>query len=421
MQGQVLTQEGKTVLQEIVQDRDLGVSPFEPVVLIASRNYSELGIVSGKEYIVPAFVAAIYQQSLNDNASEQTLRSICNGIAITAAVLTTPYTAGGSWAAYTTVAAGFVAGVDEALKKGRLQLGKSDEYDSKYASFYDAWNVLYNTTLAIDALANVPQVIRSIRSLDLIISTKNVYQNAKTSKLAAKFEGLWKSGKSATAVVSETVKATGKYSLASISKERGFIDLLPNLLKKEGLTMDDFRYMMLKNVNALTESEKVKLARIRNAIHKPDANTVMQKVIPKTDIENYINPTSNYYKQIGGYVSTAADTKHLKTFNDLYYGERLDYTNSKFFMSANSCGIIRFKNTRSSEVVIPIGSQYNGYDYPFTAHGFTSGSNGRLGVPEWHFQSRIDIQEGTEIWEIFNDGTEELRAIFVGVKFNRVK
>ena len=421
MQGQVLTQEGKTVLQEIVQDRDLGVSPFEPVVLIASRNYSELGIVSGKEYIVPAFVAAIYQQSLNDNASEQTLRSICNGIAITAAVLTTPYTAGGSWAAYTTVAAGFVAGVDEALKKGRLQLGKSDEYDSKYASFYDAWNVLYNTTLAIDALANVPQVIRSIRSLDLIISTKNVYQNAKTSKLAAKFEGLWKSGKSATAVVSETVKATGKYSLASISKERGFIDLLPNLLKKEGLTMDDFRYMMLKNVNALTESEKVKLARIRNAIHKPDANTVMQKVIPKTDIENYINPTSNYYKQIGGYVSTAADTKHLKTFDDLYYGERLDYTNSKFFMSANSCGIIRFKNTRSSEVVIPTGSQYNGYDYPFTAHGFTSGSNGRLGVPEWHFQNRIDIQEGTEIWEIFNDGTEELRAIYRSGKFVIIK
>ena len=195
LQGQVVTQAGKTVPQETFQEGNLSVSPFEPVVLIASRNYSELGIVSGKEYIVPAFVAAIYQQSLNDNASQQTLRSICNGITITAAVLATPYTAGGSWAAYTTVAAGFVAGIDEALKKGRLQLGKSDEYDSKYASFYDAWNVLYNTTLAIDALVNVPQVIRSIRSLDLIISTKNVYQNAKTSKLATKFEELWKSGK----------------------------------------------------------------------------------------------------------------------------------------------------------------------------------------------------------------------------------
>lgn len=218
LQGQVLTQEGKTVLQEIVQDRDLSVSPFEPVVLIASRNYSELGIVSGKEYIVPAFVAAIYQQSLNDNASQQTLRSICNSIAITAAVLTTPYTAGGSWAAYTTVAAGFVAGIDEAIKNGRLQLGKSDEYDSKYASFYDAWNVLYNTTLAIDALVNVPQVIRSIRSFDLIISTKNVYQNAKTSKLAAKFEGLWKSGKTSINI-NEIQGQARKIAIAKYGKE----------------------------------------------------------------------------------------------------------------------------------------------------------------------------------------------------------
>ena len=410
LQGQVVTQAGKTVPQETFQEGNLSVSPFEPVVLIASRNYRELGIVSGQEYIVPAFVAAIYQQSLNDNASEQTLRSICNGIAITAAVLTAPYTAGGSWAAYTTVAAGFVAGVDEALKKGRLQLGKSDEYDSKYASFYDAWNVLYNTTLAIDALANVPQVIRSIRSLDLIISTKNVYQNAKTSKLATKFEELWKSGKSATSVVSETVRATGKYTLASISKERGFIDLLPNLLKKEGLTMDDFRYMMLKNVNALTESEKVKLARIRNAIPKPDANTVMQKVIPKDDINKYL---SGDYIEVGGSVAIASDTKHLKSFEDYYYGLRLDYIGTKFHISKNSCGVIRFKSKDiPGNIVIPKGGTFDDWDYPFTATGFTSGNRGRLGIPEWNLLRRVKFNEGDEIWEVSNDGKEILGAIY---------
>ena len=59
--------------------------------------------------------------------------------------------------------------------------------------------------------------------------------------------------------------------------------------------------------------------------------------------------------------------------------------------------------------------------YPFTVHGFTSGNNGRLSVPEWHFQSRIDIQEDTEIWEIFNDGTEELRAIYRSGKFVIIK
>ena len=420
LQGQVVTQAGKTVPQETFQEGNLSVSPFEPVVLIASRNYRELGIVSGQEYIVPAFVAAIYQQSLNDNASEQTLRSICNGIAITAAVLTAPYTAGGSWAAYTTVAAGFVAGVDEALKEGRLQLGKSDEYDSKYASFYDAWNVLYNTALAIDALANVPQVIlRSIRSLDLIISTKNVYQNAKTSKLATKFEELWKSGKSATSVVSETVRATGKYSLASISKERGFIDLLPNLLKKEGLTMDDFHYMMLKQVNTLTEAEKMKLARIRNALPKPNANTVMQKIIPADDIEQYI---SGQYLGVQGSIAIASDAKHLKTFEDYYYGLRLDYKNTKFHISKNSCGVIRFKSSKTPQnIVIPKGGTFDNWAYPFTSTGFTSGNNGRLGIPEWNLLQRIDFEDGAELWEVFNDGRETLRAVYKDGKFNTIK
>ena len=51
-------------------------------------------------------------------------------------------------------------------------------------------------------------------------------------------------------------------------------------------------------------------------------------------------------------------------------------------------------------------------DYPFTAHGFTSGNNGRLGVPEWNLQRRVKFNEGDEIWEVSNDGKEILRAIY---------
>ena len=423
LQGQVVTQAGKTVLQEIVQDRDLGVSPFEPVVLIASRNYSELGIVSGKEYIVPAFVAAIYQQSLNDNASQQTLRSICNGIAITAAVLATPYTGGGSWAAYTTVAAGFVAGIDEALKKGRLQLGKSDEYDSKYASFYDAWNVLYNTTLAIDALANVPQVIRSIRSLDLIISTKNVYQNAKTSKLATKFEELWKSGKSATSVVSETVRATGKHSLASISKEHGFIDMLPELLKKEGITEEEFVNYTNYIRKELPYTPRAQIARLRNSVPSPTAETVMQKVIPASDLEKYI---SGQYDKIQGFMTKAADTKYFKSFDDFYYGLRLDYDGTKFFLDEGCCYAIRFKSKEVPlNIIVPRGRDFKD-PYPFTSHGFTAGIKGRIGVPEFTIPRNprnlgISIENGTEIWKITRDGKQTLYAVFKEGKFIVIK
>ena len=205
--------------------------------------------------------------------------------------------------------------------------------------------------------------------------------------------------------------SVGRYSLANISKERGFIDLLPDLLKKEGLTMDDFHYMMQKNVNALTEAEKAKLARIRNAMPKPDANTVMQKVIPADDIDKYINRQTAYYKRVGGSVSVASDTKHLKTFDDYYYGLRLDYEGTKFHLSKNSCGVICFKSDKvPTNIFIPTS---NNWEYPFTAHGFTSGNNGRLGVPEWRLsKDGIEIQEGFEIWEIFNDGTEKLRAIY---------
>jgi len=420
LQGQVVTQAGETVPQETFQERNLSVSPFEPVVLIASRNYSELGIVSGKEYIVPAFVAAIYQQSLNDNASQQTLRSICNGIAITAAVLAAPYTGGGSWAAYTTIAAGFVASIDEAIKNGRLQLGKSDEYDSKYASFYDAWNTLYNTTLAIDALANVPQVIRSIRSLDLITSTKNVYQNAKTSKLATKFEELWKSGKSATSVVSETVKATGKYSLASISKEHGFIDMLPELLKKEGITKEEFVNYTNYIRKELPYTPRAQIARLRNAVPSPTAETVMQKVIPASDLEKYI---SGQYDNIKGFITKAADTKYFKSFDDLYYGLRLDYDGTKFFLDEGCCYAIRFKSKEVPlNIIVPRGRDFKD-SYPFTSHGFTAGTRGRIGVPEFKVKRGIGIpiKDGTEIWKITRDGRQTLYAIFKNKTFKIVE
>ena len=59
-------------------------------------------------------------------------------------------------------------------------------------------------------------------------------------------------------------------------------------------------------------------------------------------------------------------------------------------------------------------------DYPFTALGFTSGNNGRLSVPEWYLQSRIDIQEGTEIRKITRDGRQTLYAVFENKTFKIV-
>ncbi len=167
--------------------------------------------------------------------------------------------------------------------------------------------------------------------------------------------------------------------------------------------------MMQKNVNALTQQEKIQLANIRNSLGRPDANTIMQKVITKNDIQKYL---SGDYNNVGGFVSRAVDAKHLESFEDLYHGLRLDYTKTTFFIEDGSCGVIRFKSPNSGSAIIPSGGTYDSWDYPFTATGFTSGKSGRLGVPEWHLQKRIDFSEGSEIWQVNNNGSEKLIATY---------
>jgi hypothetical protein len=203
-----------------------------------------------------------------------------------------------------------------------------------------------------------------------------------------------------------------KYGKLHIASLTGFSDNIDALLAKEGLSLDDFHYMMQKSLNALTDAEKIKMERIRAAMPKPSSTTVMQKVIPLSDIKKYI---SGVYTDVGGYVTRVADVKHLNSYDDIYHGLRLDYTGTAFFIEDGSCAVIRFISPKSGNVVIPSGNKYAKYDYPFTAHGFTSGKNGRLGAPEWHLENRIGMDEGAEIWEVMSNGNEVLRARLVDV------
>jgi hypothetical protein len=77
-----------------------------------------------------------------------------------------------------------------------------------------------------------------------------------------------------------------------------------------------------------------------------------------------------------------------------------------------SCGVIRFKSDGSSSAIIPSGGTYDEYIYPFTATGLTSGKNGRLGFPEWKLNSFVEPNNEAELWEVYNDGSEILRAVF---------
>lgn len=62
-------------------------------------------------------------------------------------------------------------------------------------------------------------------------------------------------------------------------------------------------------------------------------------------------------------------------------------------------------------------------DYPFTAHGFTAGIKGRIGVPEFTIPRDlgVSIENGTEIWKITRDGKQTLYAVFKEGKFIVIK
>ena len=54
---------------------------------------------------------------------------------------------------------------------------------------------------------------------------------------------------------------------------------------------------------------------IRESVPMPDTNTMMQKVIPASDIEKYLDGT---YTQVGGYVTRLEDISHLSTYGEIY-------------------------------------------------------------------------------------------------------
>jgi hypothetical protein len=199
-----------------------------------------------------------------------------------------------------------------------------------------------------------------------------------------------------------------RFSRAVISEGIGFTDVIDDLLKKEGLTREQFISMIEKTYKELSESEKIQLNRIRAAFLEPDKNTILQKVIPNEDLELYLNGD---YDEIRGFVTKAADTKNYKTPEDYYYGLRLDYGGSRFKNDADNCFVIRFTTPNVDKIGIPRGTEFDKIPYPFSNTGFTAGSKNRMGVPEWQ-AGNLKMDEGAEIWKINSDGKEEIVAVY---------
>ena len=204
-----------------------------------------------------------------------------------------------------------------------------------------------------------------------------------------------------------------KYDMSYVqSLSGGFVDTLENYVKDENLSVEQFNVLCNKAASDMTPDELTKMNRIRDKQLKPAPDVLMQKVIPIDDMNNYL---SGKYKTPKGFISICADVKQYKDISDYYYGLRLDYVGTTFKQDSRSYGVIRFKAANIGKSIIP-KSPVNGGTYkdpyPFGGAGFTTGTNGRMGSPEWVMPEFTALDEGAEIFEIYQDGKETLRAIY---------
>ena len=201
----------------------------------------------------------------------------------------------------------------------------------------------------------------------------------------------------------------GRSEISSIS---GYSDDISEIIAKKGLSYDEYLEIKVQSYDDLSIDQKVIINEIRDGIAVPTPTTILQKAVDQNQIDRYL---SGEFKQVGGFITTAKDSKHLQTYEDLYYGLRLDYIDSPYKLEDSKCGIIRYTSNDASTAIVPRSVTNGGTEtlpMPFTGHGFTSGSNGRLGVPEWK-TDYLSPNNGAEIWEVNSDGSERLVAVFL--------
>ena len=193
---------------------------------------------------------------------------------------------------------------------------------------------------------------------------------------------------------------------------------LGEVLKQQGLTLEEFNKLRLTDVSQLTNDEKALLKMIRESIPMPDSNTLMQKVIPASDVQKYLDGT---YTQIGGFVTRAEDVTQLKTYDDIYNSLRLDYPDTAYdIVSDDTLAVIRYNTNETSKIQIPYSSEMGGVTTgadPFTGNGFTKATNGQI-IPEYKMSDFARIEDGAQLIEIGKDGKETLKAIY-DVDFGR--
>lgn len=220
----------------------------------------------------------------------------------------------------------------------------------------------------------------------------------------------------AAAIISRLVfieVQTTRYDIPYLQQlDGGFVDTISRYAGEEGMTVEAFRVLCEKSAAEMTVEELAMMNRIREKQLKPTAGTLMQKVITTYDMNKYL---SGAYRTPKGFISICADVKQYDSIQEFFNGLRLDYAGTYFKPDEGSYAVIRFKAANIEKAFVPKLVMNGGTfqdPYPFGGAGFTTGTGGTWGSPEWVMPEFTVLYDGAQLFEIFQDGTEVLRGVY---------
>lgn len=103
--------------------------------------------------------------------------------------------------------------------------------------------------------------------------------------------------------------------------------IIDQKLKEYGVSWDEFNRLRNTRITEMSQYEYDMMIDIRKSIPNPTEQTVLQKIIPVENADNYFGDKG---WGVGGFISKRGDVVDIKPIEDAVNGLRLDYENSPF-------------------------------------------------------------------------------------------
>lgn len=274
---------------------------------------------------------------------------------------------------------------------------------------------------ALDALSDIAGAARGLRGLDDLGDLKSVDNGLDGLGDLNKLDEI-PTGREYQMMDGSVHKTD--FAPEQIGSNRATID---GVLDQHGTDRDSMISLVNKPTSQLTDIEAQLLRDVRDDLPRPEADTMMQKVIgqPSFDkdgnlvqsgADDYIlgNKSGFDVTQVRGSVAIADDVSHLGTPEEIRRGLRLDYSGTPFREGDPGTHVLRFRADNPAGFEVPRNSSMGGstkfdtWTDPFTGNGFTKATDDL--VPEL-YANNVTMRPGAEMWEILDNGNQRLVAV----------